>query len=242
MRRLSAKDPTLIQVLSLYLLVLAFFILLFNASHHDSGRSAAVTESLASTFRMHGQRAEEAVARSSDRGATPGAEMILDSFADLIRTDLSVAKIENLKRGRLLRVTMAPDDLFVAGSAALREDRGELLGKLAQLLGKSVPGLRHKVEVSLVGGWIPPDRMTVAVPLPIARAAALAETLTARGRFRAEPVTVPRRLLLWCTASTRKSGPMTNRPEQPPVRRPGNPPACPVKSDERPRPVQSVRR
>ena len=178
MRRLSAKDPTLIQVLSLYLLVLAFFILLFNASHHDSGRSAAVTESLASTFRMHGQRAEEAVARSSDRGATPGAEMILDSFADLIRTDLSVAKIENLKRGRLLRVTMAPDDLFVAGSAALREDRGELLGKLAQLLGKSVPGLRHKVEVSLVGGWIPPDRMTVAVPLPIARAAALAETLT----------------------------------------------------------------
>ena len=107
--------------------------------------------------------------------------MILDSFADLIRTDLSVAKIENLKRGRLLRVTMAPDDLFVAGSAALREDRGELLGKLAQLLGKSVPGLRHKVEVSLVGGWIPPDRMTVAVPLPIARAAALAETLTARG-------------------------------------------------------------
>lgn len=181
MRRLSAKDPTLIQVLSLYLLVLAFFILLFNASHHDSGRSAAVTESLASTFRMHGQRAEEAVARSSDRGATPGAEMILDSFADLIRTDLSVAKIENLKRGRLLRVTMAPDDLFVAGSAALREDRGELLGKLAQLLGKSVPGLRHKVEVSLVGGWIPPDRMTVAVPLPIARAAALAETLAARG-------------------------------------------------------------
>ena len=181
MRRLPVKDPTLIQVLSLYLLLLAFFVLLFNASQHDRGRAAAVTESLSSTFRMHGNPADDVVARSSDRGASPGAELILDSFADLIRTELKVAKIENLQRGRMLRVKLSADELFVSGAAGLRADREDLLGKLAQLLGKSPPGLRHKVEVFLVGDWIPPDQMTQAVPLPIARAAALAESLIARG-------------------------------------------------------------
>jgi hypothetical protein len=184
MRRLQTKDPTLIQVLSLYLLLLAFFVLLFNASQYDRGRASAVKESLSSTFRTHGNPADDVVARSSDQGQRPGAELVLDSFADLIRTELKVAKIENLKRGRLLRVTLGADDLFVSGNATLRDDRNELLSKLAQLLGKSPPGLRHKVEAFLVGGWIPPDRMTQAVPLPIARAATLAEALIARGALR----------------------------------------------------------
>ena len=39
MRRLPEKDPTLIQVLSLYLLLLAFFVLLFNASQYDRGKA-----------------------------------------------------------------------------------------------------------------------------------------------------------------------------------------------------------
>jgi flagellar motor protein MotB len=181
MRRLPTKDPTLIQVLSLYLLLLAFFVLLFNASQYDRGRASAVKESLSSTFRTHGDPANDVVARSSDQGERPGAELVLDSFADLIRTELKVAKVENLKKGRLLRVTLGADDLFVSGNAGLRDDRSELLSKLAQLLGKKPPGLRHKVEAYLVGGWIPPDRMTQAVPLPIARAATLAEALIARG-------------------------------------------------------------
>lgn len=181
MRRLPTKDPTLIQVLSLYLLLLAFFVLLFNASQYDRSRAAAVKESLSSTFRMHGSPANDPVARSSDQGQSPGAELILDSFSDLIRTELKVAKIENLQRGRLLRVTLGADELFVAGSAELRPDREKLVTKLAQLLGISPPGLRHKVEAFLAGDWIPPDRMTQAVPMPIARAAALAETLISRG-------------------------------------------------------------
>lgn len=181
MRRLPAKDPTLIQVLSLYLLLLAFFVLLFNASQYDRGRAAAVKESLSSTFRTHGNPENDPVVRSSDQGQAPGAELILDSFSDLIRTELQVAKIETLRRGRLLRVTLAADDLFEAGTAGLRTDREPLADKLAAMLGKSPPGHRHKVEAFLVGDWITPDQMRRSVPLPIARAASLAETLIARG-------------------------------------------------------------
>ena len=181
MRRLPEKDPTLIQVLSLYLLLLAFFVLLFNASQYDRGKAAAVKESLSSTFRMHGDVADRAIVRSSDQGDIPGAELVLDTFADLIRTELKVAKIENLQRGALLRVTLKPEDIFETSSAGIRSDRDQFVDKLAELLGKKPPGMRHKVQVFMVGDWIPPDQMIRSVPLPIARAAGLAEVLLARG-------------------------------------------------------------
>lgn len=181
MRRLPEKDPTLIQVLSLYLLLLAFFVLLFNASQYDRGKAAAVKESLSSTFRTHGDPADPDIVRSSDQGDTPGAELVLDSFADLIRTELTVAKIENLERGRLLRVTLDPEDLFETASPGIRSDRDKFVDKLAELLGKTPPGIRHKVQVFMVGDWILPDQMTRTIPLPIARVAGFAEILLARG-------------------------------------------------------------
>lgn len=181
MRRLPEKDPTLIQVLSLYLLLLAFFVLLFNASQYDRGKAAAVKESLSSTFRTHGDPAADEIIRSSDQGDTPGAELVLDTFADLVRTELKVAKIENLEKGKLLRVTLGPEDLFETSSSGIRSDRDRFVDKLAGLLGKSPPGMRHKVQVFMVGDWIPPHQISTSVPLPIARAAGLAETLLARG-------------------------------------------------------------
>ena len=181
MRRLQGTDPTLIQVLSLYLLLLAFFVLLFNASQYDRGKATAVKESLSSTFRTHGKLAEQLLVRSSDQGGLPGAELVLDSFADLIRTELKVARIENLQRGRLLRVTLDAEDLFETSTPGIRSDRDSFVDNLAELLGKSPPGLRHKVHIFMSGDWITPDQMTQSVPMPIQRAAGLAEMLLARG-------------------------------------------------------------
>lgn len=181
MRRLPEKDPTLIQVLSLYLLLLAFFVLLFNASQYDRGKAAAVKESLSSTFRTHGNPSADEIVRSSDQGDIPGAELVLDTFADLIRTELKVAKIENLEKGKLLRVTLEPEYLFEISSPGIRSDKDKFVNRLAGLLGKAPPGMRHKVQVYMVGDWITPDQLSASVPLPIARAAGLAETLLARG-------------------------------------------------------------
>ena len=181
MRRLQGKDPALIQVLSLYLLLLAFFVLLFNASQYDRGKASAVKESLSSTFRTHGYLAEKQLVRSSDQGEIPGAELVLDSFADLIRTELKVARIENLQRGQLLRVTLDPEDLFETSSPGIRSDRDSFVDNLAELLGKTPTGMRHKVQIFMSGDWITPDQMTQSVPLSIERAAGLAEMLLARG-------------------------------------------------------------
>ena len=181
MRRLQGKDPTLIQVLSLYLLLLAFFVLLFNASQYDRGKAAAVKESLSSTFRTHGDLAERRAIRSTDQGEIPGAELVLDSFSDLIRTELKVARLENLQRGRLLRVTLDPEDFFEISSPGVRSDRDRFVDNLADLLGKTPSGMRHKVQIFMSGEWITPDQMTQTVPLPIDRVAGLAEMLLARG-------------------------------------------------------------
>ena len=181
MPRLPAKDPTLIQVLSLYLLLLAFFVMLFNASRFDQGKADAVTESLSSTFRMHGQPDDPLVVRSSDQGQAPGNEVILRNVSDLIRTELEVAKVENLRRGRLLRATFATEHLFEPGTAGIRSDRDGLMRRLAEMLSTRTKGQRHKVEISVGSDWITPDRMKAAVPLPIARAASFSEILMSHG-------------------------------------------------------------
>ena len=177
MSRLPAKDPSLVQVLSLYLLLLAFFILLFNASRFDQGKADAVTESLSSTFRMHGVPEHDPVVRSSDQGQAPGAEQILDSFADLIRTELAVAKVEKLRRGRLLRVSLGADELFNTDTADIRSDRLGLIQYLAGFLGKKPSGYRHKVQIFFTTDWVTPDQMKNAVPLSIRRAANLSRSL-----------------------------------------------------------------
>ena len=181
MSRLPAKDPTLIQVLSLYLLLLAFFVLLFNASRFDQGKADAVAESLSSTFRTYGQPDRPVFVRSSDQGQRPGNEAILENVSDLIRTELAVARIENLRRGRLLRATFKTDDLFEVGTSGIRSDRMDLMRKLSQLLGKQTKGQRHKVEIVVGSSWITPDQIKNSVPLPIARAASFSEMLLGLG-------------------------------------------------------------
>lgn len=181
MSRLPAKDPTLVQVLSLYLLLLAFFVLLFNASRFDQGKADAVTESLSSTFRTYGQPDQPIFVRSSDQGQRPGNEVILENVSDLIRTELSVAKVENLRRGRLLRATFKTEDLFESGTSGIRSDRMDLMRELARMLGKATKGQRHKVEIVVGSPWITPDQIRKSVPLPVARAASFSEMLLGQG-------------------------------------------------------------
>ena len=66
--QLHERDPTLIQVLSLYLLLLAFFVILFNISKVEQFRTSVVTESLNSTFNDSGQTTETPVPLTSAQG------------------------------------------------------------------------------------------------------------------------------------------------------------------------------
>lgn len=181
MRRLQTKDPTLVQELSLFLLLLAFFIVLFNVSRYDSGRADAVGESLSSTFRSTGVPTRHPLQNTSQTGDAPGDELVLEKLSDLVRTEIDVVEVKVLRAGRLLQARFSTDRLFRPGTADLRADRGPLIAKLAGLVGNPAQGRRHKAEIFIGSDWVTPDQIRNSLPLPIERAAAVAERLVGGG-------------------------------------------------------------
>lgn len=181
MRRLQTKDPTLVQVLSLYLLLLAFFVVLFNASRYDVSRVAGVGESLTSTFKPTSGKPGDPRQNTSQLGQLAGGAVTLDSVAALVRTELEVSETEILRAGRLMRVRLPTNELFSPEQSSMSEQSQTFLDRFAAILGKQPVGLRHKVEISVGTDWVTPDQLEAAVPLAVARAAVFGETLLAKG-------------------------------------------------------------
>lgn len=181
MRRLQTKDPTLVQVLSLYLLLLAFFVVLFNASRFDAGRMAAVGESLTSTFEATRGLPGDARRNTSQQGRLLGDELVLASVADLVKTELAVARVHVVRPGRLMLARFPEEALFVPGTADVLAEREGLVAGVADILGRAPEGRRHKVEIQVGSHLAAPDELGGDVPLPVARAAGFAELLVARG-------------------------------------------------------------
>jgi hypothetical protein len=181
MRRLQLKDPTLVQVLSLFLLLLAFFIVLFNASRFDRGRADAVGESLTSAFRTKGQQTSAPRPFSSMTGEAPGDALFLEKLGELVRAEIEVAQVDTVRPGRILRIRVPTDALFLEGRDDVRPERAPFVSAFARLIGSPETGRRHKAEIYVGSDWITPDAIRSGVPLPISRAARLTETVLANG-------------------------------------------------------------
>lgn len=181
MRRLQTKDPTLVQVLSLYLLLLAFFIVLYNTSRFDASRAAAVGESLTSTFKPTEGRRGEARQNTSQEGTLAGDEVVLEHVGDLVRTQLGVTRVRVVRAGRLMVAWLPAARMFEPGRAELRSDTGRFVSGLAEILGQAPIGRRHKVDIRVGSKVITPDQLKSGVPLTVARAARFAEALLSRG-------------------------------------------------------------
>jgi len=181
MRRRETRDPTLLQVLSLYLLLLAFFVILFNASRFDQGKANALGESLTTAFRTAGKPTRSPLPHTSQVGHIPGDQLLLGRMGDLVKTEIAVAEIRTMRAGRLMRVRIPANELFEPGTTGIRTDREHFVRELALLLGTRPPGRRHKVEARIGSGWITPDQLKDSVPLPVGQAASLAEVLIANG-------------------------------------------------------------
>lgn len=181
MRRLQEKDPTLVQVLSLYLLLLAFFVVLFNASRLDKARVAAVGESVSSAFRQTDGIPGPARRNVSQEGGALAPSFDFESLAELVRTELKVAEIRVVRAGRLMQARLPADALFAAGERDVRLDKRPFVSTLSSLLGEKPTGRRHKVEIFVGSDPITPDRMRETVPIEIDRASEIAATMLAQG-------------------------------------------------------------
>jgi len=193
---------TLIQFLSLYLLVLAFFILLVTISTFEEVKSNAVMNSLNSTFKPVAPPTTDLTVFTSRSGRILGAEEFQNHVEGLFATTIGVEKVEIVQPGRLMEVIIAADSLFLPDSTEIRKSNIPLVDRIISSLSGRPPGFHFDMEF-IIGSEDRPDTlMPGEQTLQMARAGAFVRGMFARG---VPPATVsigirkgnPDKVILW---------------------------------------------
>lgn len=176
----------IVLMLSLMLILLAFFILLNSMSEFETGKAQAVIESVNRAFNGKIESTRQTPAHSASLGALPEAEAKIREIASLFEAIVPSARAKRIRRAKAVRVELPAASLFRPAGVRLRP-RGEILiQRLARWLARdSRGGPSYDLEVLLgVGappeggaGPVTPDRRS----LEVRRAAALAQRLVEGG-------------------------------------------------------------
>lgn len=175
------RDPNLIGLLSLQLLLLAFFILLVSISSFDAQRVRSVLDSVQAAF-------SDVPDPVDSNGETSRADAIvlaaiIDELEGVLATTLQLDRVERVGNGAV-QLDMPVDALFAPGTAQLEPGRADLLKHLVAALDRRPAGYRYDLQ-ALVGTPAASRTETgnAAAPSSIAvdRAGALARALLDSG-------------------------------------------------------------
>lgn len=139
-------DNTVALFLGLYLLVLAFFIMLVSISSPEKVKSNAVMDSLTSTFTSLIPPSSSLTAFQSKEGDVLAGQQFQEEVTGVFATTIQVAKVEIVQPGRLMRVKMPADALFHEGKADLREAHFAFADRIVASLSARPPGVRFDME------------------------------------------------------------------------------------------------
>ncbi len=167
--------------LALYLVVLAFFIVLVSISSPEKVKSKAVMDSLTTVFSSVLPPTTSPTAFAADEGNVIAVREFQRSISNMFATQLRVARVEEVQPGRLMRVSLPVEAMFQSGQAILRENRFSLLDRIVAAISARPPGLRFDMEF-VVGRAGATDAPSPASPTAeIDRAGAFAREMLARG-------------------------------------------------------------
>lgn len=174
--------PDIVPVfLGLFLLVLAFFIMLVSISTFEEVKSSRVMDSLTSTFTTVLPPTSDPVDFNAKDGDILAGEAFQEQITTIFSTAIQVENIEVVQPGRLMRLQMRVNVLYLDGQTAVREDQYPLLDRIVAVLSNRPPGLRQDMEV-IIG-----SRVTEGVSLPVgqtlemSRVGELARLMVSRG-------------------------------------------------------------
>ncbi len=141
------NEPWLVTFLSLFLILLAFFILLNALATVEETKARKALTSVASTFRSVVDFETRAQLLISDLGPAPEAQKVMEALEQLWVTAVPIAKVEKLTNGQVMQMTIPVNQLFLGGKAVLRADRETLFGQTGLLLALKAKGGVTEAEV-----------------------------------------------------------------------------------------------
>lgn len=183
--RRAHRDNSNVVLMSLYLLLLAFFILLNSLAQLEETRIKKAISSVKAEFRSDPAVLETGPAVPISTDLTPVAEDFHSEVRKFVDNTLPIGHVESLRQGDLLSVLVPTDDLFRLDEVAPRPRGRAFLDALAASLNRDRPGLRVEVEMAIGTGITLPsggqDRDVTYGAFEMRRASGLAHALRRRG-------------------------------------------------------------
>ena len=183
-RRGAQKDPNIVALLSLQLLLLAFFILLNAMSKFEDEKTRRVLESVNDTFNGQVQAVRNAATYSGAIGSLDGGRSLVAELKRLFTSALPATRVLQTSRANLFRLELPAAKLFEAGSAELRSGRLGLLRRISDAL-KQRQALGQDFRLRWLHGVASTRDRRLAAPTPrlleIRRLGHVVEELLARG-------------------------------------------------------------
>ena len=151
LRAQRSGSPHIILLLSLKLILLAFFILLNALSEFETNRKSAVLESVNRAFRGSIQTPREAISINASLGLLPLPENLMNEVGSLFESFVPSAKAKRKERASVMSVELPAKALFRPGEVELRPERKVLIRRLARAMMQE-PGGVLKYELAFEHG------------------------------------------------------------------------------------------
>jgi flagellar motor protein MotB len=175
------NEPWLVIFLSLFLILLVFFILLNSLATVEEKKTRKALTSVAAAFRSVADAEARTQLLISDLGPTPDAQDVLEALEQLWVASIPITRVEKLTKGQVMQMTIPVNELFLGGKAVLRSDREALFDRTALVL--ALKGQAGVTDLQVVFGTMPGVQMLSNSDgrLAVERASTLAAALVDHG-------------------------------------------------------------
>lgn len=133
-RQGQRKDLNVVALLSLKLLLLAFFILLNTLSKFEDEKTRRVLESVNDAFNGQVQSVRNVSSSSGAVSVLNDSRSLIAELQRLFKTQLPAVKVAKSERATQFRLELPAQELFRDGSAQLRRGRMVLLKRVSEAL------------------------------------------------------------------------------------------------------------
>lgn len=174
------QGATVALFLSLYLVLLAFFIMLVAISDGSSRKSRAILEGLNSQFASRDAKTGETPSFASDLGRVVTPAEFLDTVTRVYEAAIPAARITVVVPGREMELRVHVDSLFEHDTETLRPAQRRAFAEMVAALSAPPAGMRYAVEAAF--GVDDPERvLPVASDRAQRRAAIVARAFAEEG-------------------------------------------------------------
>lgn len=174
-------NPSTVVFLSLYLILLAFFILLTTISFRDNARVEAAMGSVTSTFGVHIPEPTKPETKGTEGKFEDAPRAFMNIVRKLFNESLPALKLPVVAKNGTMRIEVPILDLFKRGGSEVRFRSRPLLSGVADGLALQNDEWRFEVEIILGSGGDLPGGSDIGGNLQVLRAGSFARYMRSLG-------------------------------------------------------------